>query len=112
MRTNRISIVLAAALAFAFAGCQSLQPAGTSQTLAARKAVVITGGNGGGTTIYLPSDDGKDVVLLSDGKSAACPDCKNDAIKYFQAGKLEPKCSSCGATRSVLTQPQSSPGHN
>lgn len=112
MSTNRISIALAAVLAFAFAGCQSLQPAGTSQSLAARKTVVVTGGNGGGTTIYLPSDDGKDVVLLSDGKSPACPDCKTSAIKYFQTGQLESKCPSCGAMRSVLTQPQSSPGHN
>lgn len=92
--------------------CQSMQSGETAAIPSGQKAVLITGGNGGGTVIFLPSGDSNQVMMLSDGKTPMCADCKAAAIKYFQTGELEAKCPTCGAMRQAFTLPPTGIGHN
>jgi hypothetical protein len=111
MITKYASIVLLAAITFFLAACGGLQSGTTPTVSNGSRAVVVSGGNGGMTTIYLPSEDGRDVVMLSNGKSPACKDCQAAAKKYFLTGELEEKCPTCGGTRTVFSVP-SNTGHN
>jgi hypothetical protein len=66
---------------------------------APQRVVVASGGNGGGTAVFIPSSDPQNpAVYCSDGVTA-CPECKAAAVKYFTTGVLDPKCSRTGATR-------------
>ena len=112
MNPNRFLVALLALMAGLIFGCANMSSGNASQSTGPLKAVMVGGGNGGGTTIYLPSDDGKDVVTLSDGKGPTCQDCRVAAMKYFQTGQLEAKCPTCGGTRTVFALPSSGQGHN
>ena len=85
-------------------GCQSSSTP-TGQTMAApTQAVFVTSsGNGGGTTVFLPSagPDNPMVFCSSGSTSDVCPECRAAAIKYFKTGILDPKCSRTGAIRTV-----------
>jgi hypothetical protein len=91
-------------------GCQMSGSAG--ETAAPQQAILVTGGQSGGTAIFIPSSGPDKVVMLStSGDVKECPQCKADAEKYFETGVLVPKCSMCGATRTVLTLPPQNVGH-
>jgi len=101
------------ALVFLFAvSCQSSPTSVSAPVSKSQKAVFISGGNGGGYTVFVPGDTPGQVVTLSDGKSPACADCKAAAMKYFETGVLEPKCPTCGATRSAFTLRDFGTNHN
>ena len=89
-------------------GLSTSSPASSSE----QRAVLVTGGNGGGTTIYLPSQDGKNATMLSSGAGKQCPECEAAAFKYFNTGELDPKCSTCGGTRTAFKLPSPNSGHN
>jgi ribosomal protein L37AE/L43A len=92
-------------------GCQMSGSAGTTAATP-QQAILISGGQSGATAIYLPSSGPDKVVMLStSGDVKECPQCKADAEKYFETGVLVPKCSMCGATRTVLTLPPTNVGH-
>jgi hypothetical protein len=112
MRIKSAFVVVVTMLLLMLAACESIKSGSAQQDSGPQRAVFVSGGNGGGTTIYLPSTDGKSVVMLSDGNGHMCPDCEAAAKKYFDTGLLEPKCPTCGATRTAFTLPSSSIGHN
>jgi len=112
MFTQRNYLVAAAALALlALAGCQNSAPTTAQSSAAPQRAIVVTG-NTGNYTVFLSSVDPNDpVVLCSAGTTTVCPECKAAAIKYFQTGVLDPKCSRTGATRSPIVAVDTSVGH-
>jgi hypothetical protein len=78
-----------------------------------QSAVVVNAPNGGSTTVFLKSPDGGDPIMLSTSGTDVCPECKAAAIKYFQTGVLDPKCSRTGATRSIVNyMAPPTPSHN
>src|SRR3984957_7682206 len=112
MRSVLLPIVALMSL-FAF-GCQS-STSQMSQTMTTpQKAIVVTGGNGATATVFLPSSDPTNPVVLCAPGDAVCPECKAAAIKYFQTGVLDPKCSPTGPTGTAAAgvPPYPSSGHN
>ena len=95
-------------------GCQnSTTPTPASKAMASpQRAVIVSGGNTGSLTVFLPSDDPQNPVMLSASGDPVCPECKAAAVRYFQTGVLDPKCSRTGATRTVATGVPPSYGHN
>jgi len=93
-------------------GCQSSNTPPSQATASPQRAIILTGGNGGGTVVYLPSSDVANPIMLSTSGEAECPECKAAAVKYFTTGVLEPKCARCGATRTVVTGTPPNLGHN
>lgn len=101
---RRMPALLMACAMFVAVGCQNSPPSQSATTGAAPdRAVVVTAGNGGATTVFLPSTDRNSPVILGSSDMAVCPECKAAAIKYFQTGVLDPKCSRTGATRTAAT---------
>ena len=90
---------LIAFLAAFIIACQSEPIAKTPLPNAYKRAVVVSAGNGGPVTVYLPTEDGKDAYALTGKGGKACADCKTAATKFFQGGDLEPTCPSCGGHR-------------
>src|SRR5689334_968814 len=77
------------------------------------RAIVISGGNGGSTTVYV--EDAPDhVEMLSSPGAKVCAQCRTDAMAYFKTGLLEPKCSECGGMRTpvIWTATPPTSGHN
>jgi hypothetical protein len=112
MSGQRICFVSIAALAlFMIVGCQNSTAPAPQATAAPSKAVVVTSGNGGSTTIFLASADPNNPVMLCTEGTELCPECKTAAVKYFQTGVLDPKCSRTGATRRVTTLITPNVGH-
>ena len=105
---------IVAVLALLVGGCQSSPSPSTSEAMPSpQRAIVVTGGNAGATTVFLPSSDPANPIMMStSGDMAECPECKAAAIKYFETGVLDPKCSRTGATRCVLVPPTPYIGHN
>jgi len=97
-----VSILLVLSLGV---GCKSGgEPSSSGTTMTSpQKAIVISGGNGGGTRIFFPSQDGKSMETLSTEGTAECAQCRADAEHYFLTGEMAPKCSMCGATRTPVT---------
>jgi hypothetical protein len=93
------------------AGCQSSAPMVSQPAATAQKAIVVSGGNTGSYTVFLPSAESNDPVILCSAGMSVCPECKAAAIKYFQTGVLDPKCSRTGATRSAIVSVDTSVGH-
>jgi ribosomal protein L37AE/L43A len=91
-------------------GCASTS--GSASTAMPQKAIVVTGGNSGGTAIFIPNADNTDVEMMSTTGEPMCPQCRADAIKYFQTGVLVPKCSMCGATRTPVSTYPPTFSHN
>ena len=54
-----------ALIAFAGLGCQSSPSPVSQATTSSQHALIVSGGNGGSTTVFLPSDDSADPVVLS-----------------------------------------------
>ena len=118
MFLSRTRFVFAALALIVMAGCQNSSPlsapGASIGTAPPQRAVLITAGNGS-TSVILPSSDPSNPVVLSTSGEAKeeCPECKAAAIKYFQTGVLEPKCSRTGATRTAITSfPPPYNGHN
>lgn len=109
MSAKRFSSISVATLALLFvAGCQNSTSPAPQAMATPQRAVVVSGGNGGNTTVvFLPSSDPANPVMLSTAGVEECPECKAAAIKYFQTGVLDPKCSRTGAIRTaaLLTTP-------
>jgi hypothetical protein len=116
MSSTRTHILLALALFVAAigAGCQNSATPSSQSMAPTQKALVISGGNSGGTVVLLPNADNTDVEMLSTSGTPMCDQCRQDAIKYFQTGQITPKCSVCGATRTPVnyTPPAATAGHN
>jgi hypothetical protein len=109
------SLSLVGLLLFVAGGCESTTPSVTnaaSHVMAegTQRAVLISG-NGGSTTIYLPTEDPEKPMMLCTAGAETCPECKAAAIKYFETGVLEPKCTKCGATRTLLVPSTPNVGH-
>jgi hypothetical protein len=50
------------------------------------------------TWIKVPETNGKGrVVAMTDQKTHMCPDCMDAVTAYFNTGKLEASCKTCGA---------------
>ena len=85
------------------AGCQNSSKLSGELLVPTQRALVISGGQGGSTVVYIPTADNSDVQMLStSGAAAICAQCRADAIKYFQTGVLVPKCAVCGALRTPV----------
>ncbi len=111
MTTVRIAVALCLMLGLAaLTGCQGSMSMGNSSEMP-KTAVVISGGQSGGTVVFLPTSDPEKPMMLSTAGVDMCPDCKAAAIKYFQTGVLEPKCAKCGATRTLTTAISTNVGH-
>jgi hypothetical protein len=94
-------------------GCQNSKPTGRETTAYPERAVVVTGGNGGSVTVFVPSADPANPMALCTEGATLCPECKAAAVKFFQTGILEPKCSRTGAVRTATYAPQTvAPPHN
>jgi hypothetical protein len=94
-------------------GCQNSNPTGRQTAASPERAVVVTGGNGGSVTVFVPSADSENPMTLSTEGSTPCPECKAAAVKFFQTGILEPKCSRTGAVRTATFGPKTAaPPHN
>ena len=93
-------------------GCQNSTAPASHAMASPDRAVVVSGGNGGSTTVFLMSDDPSNPVVLCTSGDPVCPECKAAAIKYFKTGILDAKCSRTGATRSVATGVPPNYGHN
>ena len=103
---------IAAFLLLVPVGCQtSTTPSSTVAAVPAR-AVVVTGGNAGSTTVFIPSSDPSTPVVLCSTGGEVCPECKAAAVKYFQTGVLDPKCNRTGATRAATTVVAENHSHN
>ena len=106
MSAFRISFVASAVLALiVLAGCESSTPSASSSSSTmppAERAIAIST-NTGTTTIFVPTADPEKPVMLCAAGAEVCPECKAAAIKYFQTGVLDPKCSRTGATRTVVS---------
>ena len=86
------------------AGCQNSSKPSGELLVPTQRALVISGGQGGTTVIYIPTADNTDVQMLSTSSTAAiCAQCRADAIRYFQTGVLVPKCAACGAIRTPVS---------
>jgi len=93
-------------------GCQSTTTP-TAQVMSDNpNAVVVTYPNGGGTTVFLRSTDPENPIVMCSPGTTVCPVCKAAAIKYFQTGVLDPKCSLTGASRYVVSYTAPSVSHN
>ena len=111
MNRSRIYLVASATLALLLlSGCQN-SASTTPQASTPQRALVVTGGNAGTYTVFLSSVDPNDPVVLCSAGTTVCPECKAAAIKYFQTGVLDPKCSRTGATRSPIVAVDTSVGH-
>jgi hypothetical protein len=99
------ALPLAALMVGLIAGCQSSGTSASAPMAESQRAVVVSGGNGGGTAVFLPSSDPNNPTVLCDVNTPVCPECKAAAIKYFQTGVLEPKCSRTGAIRKAVLIP-------
>lgn len=87
----------------AVAGCQNSRPADHPVAGIPGGSVIIATGNGGHTTVFVPTaDPAQPAVYCSEG-TQACPECTAAAVKYFQTGVLDPQCSRTGAIRSIDT---------
>lgn len=91
------------------AGCHNSTSPVPEATATPTRAIVITG-NGGSTTVFVPSSDPANPVVYCSTGTEVCPECKAAAVKYFQTGVLDPKCSRTGATRTAVTY--TGPGHS
>ena len=95
------AVVACVACALVFVvGCQS-GGAGVAASPAPTRAVVATTGQGQ-TVVYLPTPDGG-VERLASADMPHCAQCEADAKQYFLTGELTPKCASCGAVRTPVT---------
>jgi hypothetical protein len=102
----------AALLLIVAVGCTSSSAPTTQASATPQNAIVVNYPNGGGTTIFLRSPDNGDPIMLSTSGTAVCPDCKAAAIKYFQTGVLDPRCSRTGATRVITNYVTPDFAHN
>src|SRR4051812_26091923 len=100
MRTRLSAFVVLAAIVGL--GCQSSTTPATKAMASPGRAVIVSAGNAGNVTVFLPSDDPANPMMLCATGATVCPECKAAAIKYFQTGVLDPKCSNTGATRTAV----------
>ena len=111
MLTQRTYLVTGAALMLAFlVGCQN-STAPTASMATPARAIISSAGNGGSSVVFLASADPNDPVILCSAGTDVCPECKAAAIKYFQTGVLDPKCSRTGATRTAIVAVPTNVGH-
>lgn len=117
MSVQRISLAAATAvlLLVVAVSCQnSAAPTTQAAAVPAQHAIYVDGGNGR-TAVFLPpaTPGGPPVVYCSSGTVEVCPECNAAAIKYFETGVLDPKCSRTGATRTVIdyVPPPTNVGH-
>jgi hypothetical protein len=94
------------------AGCQSSPTAPSQAMVTPQRAVVVSAGQSGAMTVFLPSDDSSNPIALCTAGTDVCPECKAAAVKYFQTRVLDPKCSRTGATRTATTLFSPTFGHN
>jgi len=87
----------------AFMGCQNSASPMAQTLMAPQKAIVVNSGNGGSTTVFIPSSDPNEPTVMCASGTYVCPECKAAAIKYFATGELDPKCHLSGATRTAIT---------
>lgn len=85
------------------AGCQSSDAPNSLSSASPRRAVVVTGGNAGATTVFLASSDASHAEALSSNGGQICARCQADAAKYFLTGQIENKCPACGGLRTPVT---------
>ena len=111
MSTLRFPLVAIAAFALLFSvGCSTPPPAQSAAMASPDRAVVISG-NGGSTTVFIPTSDPDKPMMLSSTGAEMCPECKAAAVKYFQTGVLDPKCSKCGGIRTATSLVTPTVGH-
>ena len=102
---------LVALIALSGIGCQSsTQP--SPQAAAPGRAVVVSSGNGDANVVYLDTGNPANPVRLCSKDIPECPECRAAAVKYFETGVLDPKCSRTGATRTAATAFPPNYGHN
>jgi hypothetical protein len=113
MRISLFSVLFASILVSAV-GCQSTtKPAPSTAAASPQRAVIVSAGNAGPVTVFLPSDDpSKPTALCASGQETVCPECQAAAAKYFQTGVLDPKCSKTGAMRTAVIGVPPTYGHN
>jgi hypothetical protein len=112
MYLSRTYLVASAALALLLlSGCQNSATPTPQASATPQRAIVVSGGNTGNYTVFLSSVDPNDPVILCSSGNTVCPECKAAAIKYFQTGVLDPKCSRTGANRYPIVSVDTSVGH-
>jgi hypothetical protein len=95
--------VTATLLLMVLIGCHdSTAPSGGAMALS-QNAVMVNYPNGGGTTVFVRTANPSEPLVLCTSGTKVCPECKAAAIKYFETGVLDPKCSLTGAGRYVLS---------
>jgi hypothetical protein len=104
-------LVAGVALSLLVSGCQNSSPMTAQAAASPRRAIVVSGGNSGSYTVFMSSVDPNDPGVLCSAGTPVCPECKAAAIKYFQTGVLDPKCSRTGATRSAIVAVDEGVGH-
>jgi hypothetical protein len=109
---RRYMSAFVALIAFVGLGCQSSTTPAPKAMASPERAVIVSAGNAGNVTVFLPSDDPANPVMLCATGTTVCPECKAAAIKYFQTGVLDPKCSRTGATRTAVIGIPPTYGHN
>jgi hypothetical protein len=105
------SVAIASMALLTIIGCQSSMSQAPQSMAAPQHAILISGGNSSSTIVYIPSSDPNNPVMLCSSGTEECPECKAAAIKYFQTGVLEPKCSRTGATRTIIVPSTPNVGH-
>ncbi len=93
----KLSCSIMIAVTLGLTGCQMGGSAPVASMMSPTKGIVVTTANG--VRVYVPTDDGKGVKLMSSTDTKACAMCEKDAMNYFTTGKLIPVCSECNATR-------------
>jgi hypothetical protein len=111
-KPSRYLVASAALALLILSGCQnSGSSAPTATATPSQRAIVVSGGNTGTYTVFLSSVDPNDPVVMCSSGQTVCPECKAAAIKYFQTGVLDPKCSRTGASRYPVVAVDQSVGH-
>jgi len=95
--------VTATLLLTVLVGCHNSTATSGETMAASQDAVMVNYPNGGGTTVFVRTANPSEPMVLCTSGTNVCPECKAAAIKYFETGVLDPKCSLTGGSRSVLT---------
>ena len=111
-QSHRFSGAAVAVLLLLVGGCASSPRAVSPPMSPTPQAVVVSAGQGGALTVFLPSADANNPIALCSAGGEVCPECKAAAVQYFTTGMLDPRCSRTGATRSITTFVPPMTGHN
>ncbi len=98
-RIGLLALVLGSGLVLA--GCQADNKPSQSTLMPGDKGVTCSKCQT--TWVKVPNTGGKGLQALgyTSRKEHACPDCKSAVITYFETGKLEHSCKTCGTAMDI-----------